>query len=328
MKRLIRKIFIFLLPIVILGIILEISLRQIPNNYLKKKEFLDSRAGEIETLILGNSHTLFGLDPAYFSGKCFNASHVAQYWEYDLAILEKYKDKFKNLKTVILPLSYASFFAKFKDGLESWRVKNYVIYYGIKNTEHSLADYSEVLSNNLSTSMQRLESFYVKGRPEISCTDLGWGTSYSTRPATVSLEKTGIRNARLHTISSFKYFDENVATLRSIISIFNKRGVKVILFMPPAYQSYRLHLNKKQLNLTTSTAQKIVGEFNNCWYFNLLNDPAFTADDYYDADHLNEQGAKKLSVFFNKLVNQINGNTPNWHLPSQTLQASLSLGQQ
>lgn len=323
MKLLIRKIFLFLLPLVILGIVLEFSLRKIPNNYTTKKEYLDKRSGEIETLIIGNSHTLFGLDPAYFSTKCYNASHVAQYWEYDLAILEKYHDKFKNLKTVILPLSYSDFFAKFKDGLESWRVKNYVIYYNINTTDHSLKDYSEVLSNNLSVNIERLGSYYIKNKAEVTCTDLGWSTSYSVRPADVSLEETGIRNAELHTINSMEHFEENAATLRSIISIFNKRGIKVLLFMPPAYESYRRHLDRKQLELTTTTAQKIASEFTHCRYLNLLDDPSFTANDYYDADHLNREGAKKLSLLLNKIVNGNESSLPAEEAPGGLLHASL-----
>jgi hypothetical protein len=43
----------------------------------------------------------------------------------------------------------------------------------------------------------------------------------------------------------------------------------------------------------------------NCVYVNLLTDSSFTATDYYDAAHLNDIGAKKLSMKIDSLLNEI-----------------------
>ena len=71
---------------------------------------------------------------------------------------------------------------------------------------------------------------------------------------------------------------------------------------PPAYQSYRDNLNKEQLNKAIALTNKLCATSNNCTYFNLLDDSRFVAGDYYDADHLSEIGAKKLSIFLDKIV--------------------------
>ena len=39
----------------------------------------------------------------------------------------------------------------------------------------------------------------------------------------------------------------------------------------------------------------IVEKYENCSYVDYLADSDFSADDFYDGDHLNEQGARKLT---------------------------------
>ena len=77
------------LPILVVAILMEILLRNMPNDYLFKKKYLDEHSSEIQTLILGSSHSFYGIDPAYFNSKTFNASHVSQTLNYDLEIFQK-----------------------------------------------------------------------------------------------------------------------------------------------------------------------------------------------------------------------------------------------
>ena len=99
---------------------MEALLRNIPNDYQKKRAYLETNAHEIETLILGNSHSLAGLDPSYFDTKTFNAAHVSQSLNYDLAILNKYVDRPDSLKTIILSISYFSLYETLESSLETW----------------------------------------------------------------------------------------------------------------------------------------------------------------------------------------------------------------
>ena len=55
-----------------------------------------------------------------------------------------------------------------------------------------------------------------------------------------------------------------------------------------------------QLLKTTNTINELVKKNPNCEYINLLDSEKFIATDFHDADHLNEIGAKKLSLFLDK----------------------------
>jgi hypothetical protein len=300
MKTFINNLLIFILPFLFLALASEVLIRLIPNDYLLKKDYLDKNSDKIEVLILGSSHSFFGLNPIYFSNNCFNAGYVSQTLDYDLEILKKYDNKLSRLKAVIIPISYFSLLEKLDEGPESWRTKNYTLYYKL-NTSKSFKEYSEVLSSKLEIIIKRLSSYYLKSENPLSSSPLGWGNVYNSKDGK-NLIETGKFAAKWHTYDDFHSYPEIVSSLQSIIRICNKNNVRIILFTPPAYETYRDNLNKDQLNLTIQKTTDIANSNNNCIYTNLLADTTFKATDFYDADHLNEIGAKKLSLLINGII--------------------------
>lgn len=308
MKKFIKKTIYISLPIIVVAIIMEILLRFIPNDYLYKKQYLDENSNEIQTLILGSSHTFRGLNPKYFESNTFNAGYISQSLKYDFEILKKYKDRFEQLKNIILPISYPSLFAKLEDFPESWRVKNYMIYYDL-NTSTSLVDYSEILSNRFSVNFKRIYSYYLFGKSNRSCTDVGWGKGFNSKN-TKDLAKTGKASAKLHTIGNInsdkrqQIFQENLLILESMIQWSRKNNVKIFLFTPPAYETYRQNINQEQLKISIDTTQDICSKYDNCFYENLFDDTNFLSTDFHDAHHLSKTGAKKLSVLMNEKISK------------------------
>ena len=288
---------------------MEILLRNIPNDYEFKKEYLDKYSPEIETLILGSSHSFYGFNPVYFTNKTFNASHISQSLNYDFEIIKKYDYDFKQLKTIVLPISYFTLFTKLDAGTESWRVKNYILYYGLK-TSNSYTDYTEVLSSKFNVNLKRLVSYYIISESAISCTNLGWGTNYKSENARDLIESgktAAIRHSQdindINDIKCKNILRDNELTLSSIIAWCKNRNIRIVLLTPPAFKSYRKNLIETQLNVTIEIAKRIDLDNNNCIYLNLLNDSNFVAKDFYDADHLSEIGAEKLSKLINEKIN-------------------------
>jgi hypothetical protein len=279
---------------------MEFLLRQIPNDYKYKKKYLDKNSDKIEILFLGNSHSFFGINPIYCTQNCFNASYITQSLDLDLEILKKYEQNWSKLRIVVLPISYFSLCESLETSSESWRIKNYIIYYRI-STSKAFKDHTEVLSNNLSVNLRRITSYYIKGKSAISCSALGWGVTYNSKNAK-DLVETGKEAAKRHTIKDFKYFNENVSTLKSIIEFGQRYNIKIVLFTPPAYETYVANLNKEQLKKTIQTAENMSNQFDNCFYFNFLENKSFSELDFYDADHLNEIGAEKLTLLIDKLI--------------------------
>ena len=159
-------------------------------------------------------------------------------------------------------------------------------------------------SNSLKTST---DCFLItQRRPQQSrVANLGWGSNYKSENA-LDLIESGKKAAQRHSASQYQNtFDENVAVLNDLEQWCSERNVRLVLFTPPAFESYQQHLDKKQLNATVEIAQKKALANENCTYLNLLNDTRFKAKDYYDADHLSEIGAKKLSLLIDKQITNL-----------------------
>jgi len=298
MKRFILKTLLFLLPVFILSASMEYLLRQIPNDYKYKSHYLDKYSKNLKIFILGSSHEYYGINPAYFSQNSFNASHVSQSLDMDFEIFKKYQNEFNNLKVIIIPVDYPALWSKLKDAVDSWRMKNYAIYYGIKT--NSLSDHSEILNGKLGKNIQRLYNYYLKNQDEFLCSELGWGTSFKSENS-VDLEITGKNMAIAHTFKdiyskeNIKRYKENLNILNSFAEFCNSKNIKLILITSPVYRSYQENINNEQLNKMNETVTDFMKEHSFCHYLNFMDDKDFKSEDFYDGNHLNEIGAKKLT---------------------------------
>lgn len=292
---------------------MEISLRAIPNDYKQKRNYMDSQSDEIEVLVLGSSHSLYGINPKYFSQKTYNMAYVSQSLDMDYKILEKYGNGFKNLKTIIVDISYFSLYATLETGPEPWRAKNYNIYYDISTSKAT--NNFEVLTNKLDINYSRMKSYYTKkiknDKAFIDSTFTakmydGW---ISLKPAktTDDLEETGVAAAERHTYdiaqkSRVEIHDELTNVLGKIVDWSKQKNVKVVFVTTPTYKTYYDRINTVQWDNTHKIIENICRKNSNCQYINLLKNEEnlFTEKDFSDADHLSETGAEKMS----KLINQ------------------------
>lgn len=304
MKKFTTFILLFSLPIVVLLIAFELSLRHIPNDYAYKRQYLDTKSSQIEVLYLGSSHIYYGINPEYSQFKSFNAAHISQSLNYDLAILEKYKNNWSNLKCIVIPVDYFSMYTTIETGVEKWRVKNYNIYYDLNSFANNEGHF-ELTTGKFSTNVTRLVDYYRNGKNDVTCNKLGWGTNYNSKKDN-NLIETGKTAAERHTVKiiDIECFEKNRQTLETIIGFAEKKDIKVIFITCPAYKSYVNRLNQKQLNSTISLINKLCSENSNTIYYNLLNDKSYTSEDFYDADHLNEIGARKLTFEMERIINQ------------------------
>lgn len=294
MKKFLKYVLIFFIPILLLGASSEVLLRNIPNDYRYKKNYLDSNSGKISVLILGNSHTFRGINPDYISQPAFNAAYISQSLDIDYEILKKYSKKWEDLKYIILNLDYTTLFSRLEDGVESWRIKNYNIYFGMHLTLNPV-NYSEILSNDLGVNSDRLDNYYLRNIPNNTCSKLGWGnTTVSENEQELILS--GKAAAARHLSTDNKNFNKNIKTLKDIIEFAKVRNIGIVMCTPPAYKTYYTILNKNQLLTTMNVATELASSYDNVKYLNFLEDTSFIAEDFYDADHLNANGAKKLTL--------------------------------
>ena len=300
MKQFLKKTLLFGIPIIVCIVIMELVLRNIPNDYSYKRNYLDQNSNQIETLFLGSSHSLYAVNPEYLNSNTFNAAHVAQSLDYDVEILKKYANQMDKLKYIIVPIDYFSLYNRLETGVEYWRIKNYTIYYGFDKSS-GFVENLELLNGKWSENSFRVYKYLWKKKSEISCNQRGWGTNYNSKNKQ-DLFVTAKAAAKRHAKKSISFFDENVKIVDEIISIAKSKNVKVIFYTCPAYKTYVSQLNQEQLQKTILTIKGIQNLNTNVFYYNFLNDAKFTAKDFYDADHLNEIGAEKFSKKMDSII--------------------------
>lgn len=278
---------------------MEYMLRNIPNDYSFKSEYLETNAESIEVLFLGSSHTYYGINPEYCEGIAFNASHISQTIDLDLEILKKYSTDLKELKYLVIPIDYFTFYSRISTGPEPWRMKNYNIYYDINSTLNLRNNY-EVLSFSLKENYQRISAFYLNDSSSRTCSDLGYVNIIRSQ---MDLIETGTTAAKRHTDNNnIELLKESVKIIDYIIHYAEKNNISIIFYTSPAYITYRKNLEIEQLNLTLNTIDSISGEHKNTVYFNFLADDRFKSSDFFDADHLNNIGARKLTEIIDSII--------------------------
>lgn len=301
MKKVIRKISIFILPIVVLALIFEVLLRRIPNEYTYKRTYLEKHADSIQVLFLGSSHAYLGINPAYMSVNSFNAAISSQSIDYDLQILQKFDTRLTHLKYIVLPISYFSLFTNLSEASESWRIKYYMLYFQLHSAKKFTA-YTEILCGSLELNLKRLVLYYVRKKQSIGCSDLGWQIPFATNQ---DVAATGLEGAKKHTNKNRALYPEQVDMLKQIISIAKQKNAVVLFYTPPTYNTYYNHLDTAQLSLTMNTAAELVKENSNTRYHSFLRDSSFTISDFYDGDHLNGPGAEKFTRKMDSLIRSI-----------------------
>ena len=280
---------------------MEPLLRNIPNDYNYKNNYLKNNSNKISKLFLGSSHTYYGINPDFISGNSFNGSHISQSINLDFEILKKYKNNWDELEYLIIPIDYFTLFSRLRTGIEYWRVKNYNLYYDIQMS-NKLSENSEVLSINVNSNIRRIGSYYILNKIPITCSELGYG---NINVKSKDLVETGKTAALRHTTKDFSKLNESIKILEEILDWASKNNTKIIFYTTPAYTTYVSNLNASQLELTMNTIKKLVENNTNCSYFNLFEDSDFYASDFSDADHLNQEGAKKLSLKLDELISNI-----------------------
>ncbi len=295
MKRFLIISTLFLLPLIAFLVGAEYTLRQIPNDYNYKATWLDEHAQDVECIVLGSSHAYYGIQPTYFTCNTFNAAHVSQSLNFDNHILGKYESNMDALKYVILPISYFTLASSLEQGDEAWRVTKYVLYYDspIDKKYH----HYELKPLNINT-LKRLGRFLIKGKNTISIDSLGWGIGYSFDKKSEDWKSSGAVAAKRHTKKSIdqERVHTNIAHIDNIIEIANRHHAKVVLLNTPTHKVYQEHLNEEQWQLMNNVCDSIALAHKNVYRLNYFSDSTFIDDDFFDADHLNEYGAKRLSI--------------------------------
>ncbi|KAA3622994.1 MAG: hypothetical protein DWP94_06935 [Flavobacterium sp.] len=302
MKRLGKKIIWFLFPVLLVWAGLEIFYRTVETNYTKKHELIQQNYNTAQILILGSSHSYYGLNPEYFSKKTYNFSNISQSLYFDELLLKKHLDSLQNLKAVVLTIGYFTL-SQEDDGLEDrWRKYFYDQQMDLDVPSVSILDpkkYSLALSRKFSRSVDLVKEYCEEGTI-ISHSPNGYGIQDSS-DILANKEEIAHIIARKHENGSLD-FESNRERIERIIAMCQANGVQVFFVQMPAHPAYVEALDLNKWKKIDELLEEVSHTSNLVHHIDLTRHPAFTVDDLRDADHLTNDGATKCSKLLSDYI--------------------------
>jgi hypothetical protein len=297
-------VLIFCIPVFAVVCYGEVYMRNRPSLYEKKNIQISNNADSIEVLILGNSHTTYGIYPEMISSYAYSLAFEDQSIFYDKKLLERYLPLLSRLKYVFINIDYHNLCFRAADN----RAFFYKYYYDI--------DYD----NRNFWKEKMLQSFFVYS-PRTTWTiiynDLtsvpnnnigpkgGINRAVSIYDAVTSIEKSKIRAAIFN--DCINMYDSNeliMEDFEQIITRLKAENITPILITCPSYWTMRACLDKRIEEKCKSAAESLSEKYN-ILYLNYFNDDSFEISDYYDSDHLNIFGAVKLTTKIDSVITQL-----------------------
>ena len=290
MRKFYLYIGLFLLPILVFLGGAEYIVRSIPNEYRYKNEWMNQHADEVETLIFGSSHAWFGINPAYFDGVTFNLSFMSQSPKYDCFLLEKWGDNYKKLKTIIVPISYFTFFFD-----EPFGVPQVAAYYRIY-MDCPYHSWLSVAGLEL-TQAKALHGKLITLREnqwKVLCDEYGWHAEPFVPKDDDWDDAVKVRNLVGIQTGSVDAVEQNYSYLKEMAAFCSQHHVRMILVSIPMSDAYNKALDRQQLAVTYQQIQRAREELK-LDYYDYREDTRFSDDDFADLNHLNTVGSEKFT---------------------------------
>ncbi len=294
-----RYIFIIISIILLFIFGWEFILRQIPNDYNYKSNYIKENGSKIETLILGSSHTFTGLNPNKFKSNTFNAAYSSQTLNLDYEIFEKNKKHLTNLKTIIIPISYFTFTSQLDDFAEK-KIKFYNIYWNIQTGYSDLNKNFELVAEPIDVNYTKIIN-YIKLR-NYNITIDGKGYIKQRFEPKWNDEENSLKAFKRHRANMGTQKVRNVIKthyhlLENIIKYTKEHNISVVLLTTPTTDLYKDYVIKtpQYFNLKQNV-EKLSNNENVLFIDYFINNKDFKLKDFKDSDHLSADGANKFSI--------------------------------
>jgi len=312
MRLFFKRFLFFLIPILLVLGLAELYLRHVPTSYKIKQTQLTANAGDIQLLILGNSHATYGLDPSQFSLYAFNLASVNQSLYFDKRITLKYINELPKLKYVLISMDYHSLYFSDEGVRDTWSYYGYGINY--KDSLSVATRLSYLYGYKGVFALEFMKRSFQKEYKIIRSVDVDFDMDLDHPYTKGYIGKVkGPYLAEEDNRLRAEYFNDMVRTsneresviadLEDFIDTLKKRNITPILVTLPCYGPYRAYLDKKIMEQNTIDIQAICSkEQIRYWdYFTMPLDSIY----FYNSDHLNEKGAAIVTKDVNRRIEEL-----------------------
>ena len=258
--------------------------------YSSKRRLYEENKNDVRCLIIGSSHSYSGIVPSLLPFKTINIGEPAKPIEVDIEFIEKYIDKMPNLKYIIIPIDYFTFY--YSGLTEPYTIK-YYHHWNLHNgfiKSYSLKKY-HIFTCGLSF-VELFESF-IKLR--MNDTLFGFTPQFGDFSKQTDTYKKEYSKKRINrwnefwidTSNSIKIFNR----IKDLTLFLKQKNIIPIFVTMPVTRVFYEFYDKNIFSKNSILLKKLISttEIN---YINLQAYPIFKNDSlFFDGDHLNNKGA-------------------------------------
>lgn len=289
-------------------------------NYLFNS-IIKAKNGNNDTIVVGSSYSLFGIDETKFNERIVNLSLQSQDIYYSFMIAKDIINKNKNIKKCYIGTGYWSFYHDLSKsvGSEIQRIEN--VYYPIfKDSNHYKYESKKHIQNlnnftdEISKIIFNIRSLYNCFSKLIYDNNKNYFNSNRIRQSYSMLQGNklnliseeskfilGKKRAESHN-KSIKYTETRIeceCIFKKFIIYLLERNVQPIIVNFPATKYYNQFISKALIvdYYSIINSLKIENKFT---FIDLCNNNLFRDEDFVDMDHASDIGAYKISNILNK----------------------------
>lgn len=290
MKRFLRDIALFVLPLLIIAVAMEFVAESIPNSYTYKRDYIEHHGAQIQTLILGSSNAYDGLNPNVLP-KAFNLANSSQTLEDDYRLLAKYIDSMDSLQTVILGLGYHSlgvtkeehrrtYYTIYMDLYPRWPISKYS--FEVCNPEMLI---KKIIKYAVSRDVTRCDSLGQRVGHTKEAAESGEEWWNKDVDALVANDRLEIGNCRLE-------IEENTRYLCAIVELCNTHNVQPVIVLMPVMEEYKKMLPVEQVDLYNEVLHELDSEA----VCIDASEWTIPANGWYNATHLTKETSEEFTM--------------------------------
>lgn len=306
-KKFIKWTVLFLVPVVLVIIILELLVLELPTNYKKNSSFFNQEKNSIKIMALGSSQMESAINPEKFSDKTICMASKSQHHDLDFPILKQLAPKMSELQIVVFELSYSHLEIP-HNGNSFWKNSVYLKYYGVNAFERNTYFKDRLIYISSPDIYSRLLiDHYIHGKKSgfnkfgvdtIAKTSLFSRLKYNSN----AIDKVPFK---IRTEELPQVFKLNSEYFKNMIDDATTRGLKIVIVTIPLHANYLKARNANILKRRDSILSMIEDSYANVRVFRKEEDTInFTVEHFRNHNHLNLKGANKFSELLNNFINQ------------------------
>lgn len=301
---------VFFTPVVLLYVILEVLVLQIPYNYTKISDYMNSEGESVKVLITGSSQMKCAVNPEFFTVPAINFGSTSQHHNSDYNIITQTRDRLPNVEHIVLELSYSHLELP-HNSTYFWKNNVYLKYYGVNNFDRKVYFKDKLIFlSRPDIYGKSLYDYYVKDIKSNNFNSFGFDEQNFAgvfKRLDYNEEKIPRVSDEINTIENLYLFEKNTEFLYKIIDYLRSQKINTVIVTLPMHKYYLKNRNNNILRRRDSILEVISEKYPNVKIFRKEEDTInFKTSDYINHNHLNPIGAKKFTEALQDFINEKN----------------------